>query len=197
VALSANPLFLTLVALTAAQRVCELSRSRRNQGALDDSGFSRVDTRASYHMMVFVHSLWFLAMLAEHVMFPKQLPRSVVLLCLGGFISAQLLRIAVMRALGIQWNTQVMAPKDARRDLGIVTSGPYRFIRHPNYLAVIMEFAFLPLIGGAIFTALVFSAANALVLRSRIQAEERYLFSRVGYPEAFSRLPRLLPKLSL
>ena len=193
--LSADTVFLVLVFLTIKQRLFELRRSRLNQHALDDTGFSRVDSATSYQLMVSVHTAWFVAMLFEHAVHPRALPSPVILVCLGVFLVAQLLRLAVMRALGQQWNTQVMAPKDTARDPGVVTSGPYRYLRHPNYLAVILEFVSLPLIGGAVVTAVVCSAANWLVLRHRIRAEERHLFSRPGYSEAFSKLPRFIPHI--
>lgn len=186
-------LFLSLVTLTILQRVLELRRSRLNQTALGATGFARVDSPASYVTMVSVHALWFVAMLAEHTVRPQTLPMSVIAIALTVFLCAQLLRLAVMRALGSQWNTQIMAPTGSCNDPRVVTSGPYRYIRHPNYLAVILEFISLPLIGGAVYTALVVSAANGLVLRHRIRAEEEYLFSRPGYSQAFSKLPRLLP----
>ena len=56
-----------------------------------------------------------------------------------------------------------------------VTGGPYRFLRHPNYLAVVAEVACMPLAGGCLVTAAVFSAANAVLLGTRIAAEERAL----------------------
>lgn len=192
--LSTDTVFLTLVLLTIAQRLFELRRSRLNQHALDDTGFSRVDSATSYRLMVSVHTLWFVAMFFEHTVRPRALPPPVILLCLGLFLVAQVLRLAVMRALGQQWNTQVMAPKAAEHDPGVVTSGPYRYLRHPNYLAVILEFASLPLIGGAVVTAVICSAANWLVLRHRIRAEEQYLFNRPGYSKAFSKLPRFIPR---
>jgi methyltransferase len=189
-------LFLSLVILTILQRLLELRRSRLNQASLGTTGFTRIDSPASYWVMVSVHTLWFIAMLVEHTVNPRTLPVSVIAIALTVFLCAQLLRLAVMRALGSQWNTQIMAPTGPRNDPGVVTSGPYRYIRHPNYLAVILEFVSLPLIGGAVYTALVASAANGLVLRHRIRAEEEYLFSRPGYSQAFSKLPRLLPHFS-
>jgi methyltransferase len=185
--------FLSLVTLTILQRVLELRRSRLNQATLGATGFARVDSPASYLTMVSVHTLWFIAMLAEHTVHPQTLPMSVIAIALTVFLCAQLLRLAVMRALGSQWNTQIMAPTGPRNDPGVVSSGPYRYIRHPNYLAVVLEFISLPLIGGAVYTALVVSAINGIILRHRIRAEEEYLFSRPGYSQAFSKLPRLLP----
>jgi methyltransferase len=74
----------------------------------------------------------------------------------------------------------------------LVTRGPYRFIRHPNYLAVIIEFVVIPVLCGAYITAVVFSLANAWILARRIPQEERALrqFSGDGLPPA----PRFLPR---
>ncbi len=74
-----------------------------------------------------------------------------------------------------------------------VTGGPYRFLRHPNYLAVILEIFSLPMIHTAWLTALVFSLADALLLRVRIRAEEAGLSRVSGYEAAFADRPRLLP----
>lgn len=194
--MSLDSFFITLVMLTVMQRVFELCRSRLNQSTLNSGGFTRIDSAGSYLAMVCVHVSWFIAMLVEHTLNPRRIPIPLAIAATAVFIGAQLLRLAVMRALGQQWNTQVMAPIEKRNDPGVVISGPYRYLRHPNYLAVILEFISFPLVGGAVITAMVFSVANALILRHRIALEERYLFSRPGYAEAFSHLPRLFPRIT-
>jgi methyltransferase len=73
-----------------------------------------------------------------------------------------------------------------------VTTGPYRFIRHPNYLAVVLEMICVPMIYGGWLTAIVFSAGNAALLRLRIKAEEAALGT--SYHETFAAIPRLLPR---
>jgi methyltransferase len=70
---------------------------------------------------------------------------------------------------------------DASSPRAFVSNGPYRFIRHPNYLVVILEIFSLPLLGGAIFSSLIFSAINAGVLFFRIRLEERHLRDVPGY----------------
>ncbi len=72
-----------------------------------------------------------------------------------------------------------------------VTEGPYRYLRHPNYLAVILEMACVPLVGGAWLTALVFSIGNAALLRVRIRAEEKALGEL--YSKSFAERPRFWP----
>jgi methyltransferase len=94
-----------------------------------------------------------------------------------------------MLALGRLWNVRLVQ----RPDQPVIASGPYRFVRHPNYLAVVLELAAVPLALGAYGTALLAGAANALVLWRRIAAEERYLFSVPGYAAAFAAKKRLIP----
>ncbi|HZU18669.1 MAG TPA: isoprenylcysteine carboxylmethyltransferase family protein [Candidatus Dormibacteraeota bacterium] len=96
-----------------------------------------------------------------------------------------------IHALGPSWNVRAVVPADLRP----VTSGPYRFVRHPNYLAVILEMWALPMAGGARRSALVLSLLNALVLWPRIRAEERLLAAVPGYDESFRGRARFLPGL--
>jgi methyltransferase len=78
--------------------------------------------------------------------------------------------------------------------MAAVTSGPYRWVRHPNYLAVSIEMAALPLVHTAWVTALVWSLANALVLRRRIAAEEAALREASDYDGAMAGRGALLPR---
>ena len=75
----------------------------------------------------------------------------------------------------------------------IRTTGPYRYVRHPNYCAVVLEIACIPLIGGLVITAILFSLANAILLAFRIPLEERALGG--SYQRAFAEHPRFLPSL--
>jgi methyltransferase len=75
----------------------------------------------------------------------------------------------------------------------VVANGPYRYLRHPNYLAVILELASLPLIGGAYLTAAAATAANALALSRRIPLEERELMADRRYRRRMASRPRLVP----
>jgi methyltransferase len=100
------------------------------------------------------------------------------------------LRIWVIRTLRADWNVTA----HVRRDLRIETGGPYRFVRHPNYVAVALEFACLPTAVGAAPEALVLSLVNAAVLVPRIRAEERLLDAIPGYREAFRGVPRFIPR---
>jgi methyltransferase len=104
-------------------------------------------------------------------------------------IGAQALRWWAIATLGWRWNTRIIVVPGASP----FTGGPYRFLRHPNYLAVILEMLAIPLVHGAWLTALVFSSLNAALLAIRIPAEERALGR--PYAEAFERLSRILPRV--
>jgi methyltransferase len=104
-------------------------------------------------------------------------------------LGAQALRWWAIGTLGWRWNTRIIVVPGAPP----VTGGPYRFVRHPNYVAVVLEIASIPLIHGAWLTALIFSALNVALLAVRIPAEERAL-GRL-YAEAFEGRSRLLPEV--
>jgi methyltransferase len=97
----------------------------------------------------------------------------------------------VIRTLGEHWNVQVM---DSTR-LGVITSGPFHYVRHPNYAAVFVEMIALPLIHMAWITALAGAVAHAIVLSFRLSAEERVLFADSQYAAAMRTKPRFLPGL--
>jgi methyltransferase len=96
-----------------------------------------------------------------------------------------------MASLGRLWNVRIVE----RREQPVVTAGPYAWVRHPNYLAVVLEVAAVPVLLGALGTALLGSLANAVVLYFRIRAEEAYLFAQPGYAAAFAGKKRFLPGL--
>ena len=81
-------------------------------------------------------------------------------------------------------------------DLPVVDRGPYRFIRHPNYVALGLEFLGLPLIGGAYLSAVGLGLANALLLGRRIGDEEALLMTIPAYRERMAHKPRFVPRLS-
>lgn len=105
------------------------------------------------------------------------------------FIAAKLLKLWAVRHLGDGWTMRVIVP----RDLRVVGGGPYRHLRHPNYVAVIGEILALPLAGGAWITACVTAALFAPVLVARIRSEEAALLARPEYAAALGARARFLP----
>jgi methyltransferase len=105
---------------------------------------------------------------------------------------AQGLRYWTIATLGRRWNVAVLVLPG----LPAISSGPFRFLRHPNYLAVVAEGLAVPLMHSAVITAGVFSVLNALLLAVRIDCEERALAQHCGYSERFAQRPRLWPARS-
>ena len=180
-------LYLGFLGLLVCERAAELLLSRRNARLALAAGGVESGHR-SYSFMVVVHALFPVACAGEVLVLGRPFPGGLGLAALTVALGAQALRWWAVATLGWRWNTRVIVVPLASP----VTGGPYRFLRHPNYLAVVLEMASVPLIHGAWLTALLFSALNAGMLAVRIPAEERALGRR--YAEAFEGRPRLLPR---
>jgi methyltransferase len=157
------------VGLVSIQRLLELALSRRNERLLRARGAVERG-RGHYPLMVVLHVLWLLSTLVEGLLRGPSLPAWWPV-PLALFLLVQPLRYWAILSLGDHWNTRVLVVPGAK----LVARGPYRYLRHPNYMVVAVEIATLPLIFGAWATALVFSALNAMLLFVRIREENRAL----------------------
>jgi methyltransferase len=106
-------------------------------------------------------------------------------------VLATSLRVWTLRTMGRSWNVRVLRPSPEE----IVTTGPYAWIRHPNYLAVILEIAALPLLHTAWISCLTLSAFNAFVLYHRVRVEEAQLEQLPAWRAAMSDRARWIPGL--
>jgi methyltransferase len=178
-----------LLSCIALERIWELFLSRRNARLALEQGGVEVGQR-HFRWMVVLHTLIFPACLGE-VLFLARPFHS----WLGGAMGAALvasmgLRYWAVSTLGPAWNTRVWVVPGRP----VVVNGPYRWVRHPNYVAVCMEMLALPLLHGAWMTAGVFSLLNAALLKVRIGVEEAALTEHCGYGEHMERRPRFLPE---
>lgn len=183
------PLYLVLLAALAGERIYELYLTRRNARRAFARGAIEVGQR-HYRAMTAFHAAFIASCAIEALHNARTMPPAIMWGALGAEAAAQAIRYWAVATLGERWNTRVIVMPGAAP----VTDGPYRFLRHPNYLAVVIEIAAVPLIGGAIVTAIVFSVLNAILLAVRIRTEERALGAR--WAEAFGARPRLIPSLS-
>jgi methyltransferase len=103
---------------------------------------------------------------------------------------AEVLRVWVVRSLGPYWNTRIVLVPGAT----LVKKGPYRYVRHPNYMVIVLELLSIPILCGAYWTAAVFTGLNLLILRVRIRTEEKALAELCPEYEQ-PPLPRFLPRL--
>ncbi len=161
-------LYTGLVVLVAAQRLVEVAVSRRNGARLRAQGAVEVGA-GHYPVMVALHTAFLAACVAEVWLLPRPFVPALAVAALAVLLAASALRAWTLATLGGRWTTRVLVLADEEP----VPAGPYRHLRHPNYLAVALEMAALPLVHTAWVTALAFSAANALLLRVRVRAEER------------------------
>lgn len=182
--------FLVLLAAVAALRLLELRISRKHQQQLVANGAAKVD-EPNFRWMVALHTAVLIGAALEVVLLKRPFLPMLALVMFAIFVAANAVRWWVIRTLGDHWNVQVM---DSTR-LGVVTSGPFRFVRHPNYAAVFAEMLALPLIHTAWITALVGSLAHVVVLIQRLSTEERVLFANPDYRTAMAGKPRFLPGL--
>ena len=154
-----------LVGLPAALRLGELAWSARNTRRLKTRGAVEAGAR-HYSLFVVLHGGWLLAML---LLINPATPASPWLLGLYGLL--QLARLWVIVSLSERWTTRVIVLPDEP----LVRRGPYRWVRHPNYLVVVAEIAVAPLVFGAWELAMVFSGLNAALLSHRIRVENAAL----------------------
>lgn len=168
--MSGEVLFTILIAAVGLERLAELVVSKRNAAwALERGG---VETGAGhYPFMVALHTGFLVGALVEVWVLRPVVPVLLVVVMLVLAAASQGLRWWCIRTLGHRWNTRVIVVPG----LPLVAGGPYRFFRHPNYVAVVTEGIVLPLVGGAWVTALVFTVLNAALLRVRIRTEEQAL----------------------
>lgn len=161
-----------LVLLVLLQRLGEVAWARRNERRLRAAGAIEFGAR-HYPLFFLLHGSWLLALA---LLVPADAPVSWPLLML--FVLLQVARLWVITSLGRFWTTRVLTLPGAP----LVRRGPYRWLRHPNYLVVAGEIAVLPLVFGAWEIALVFSLANAALLAHRIRVEQQALAGRRQVP---------------
>ena len=162
--------YVLLLAVIAAERVAELMVSRRNLAWSRARGGVEFGA-GHYPAMVVLHTALLAGCLIEVIVLHRPFLPALGWPMLAVVFAAQGLRWWCVTTLGPQWNTRVVVVPGAAR----VGDGPYRFIAHPNYVAVVAEGIALPLVHTAWITALVFTVLNAALLGIRIRTENTAL----------------------
>lgn len=160
-----------LLALVTAQRLLELVIARRNTHRLLAAGAHEVG-RSHYPLIVALHGCWLASLWAVWLSGNATFDLVPAI----AYLLVQPLRVWVMCSLGRFWTTRVIVVPAAP----LVRRGPYRFLRHPNYLVVVMEIALLPLALGVWQLALLFSLGNAAILWIRLSVEAASLRQRLA-----------------
>ncbi|MCC6275825.1 MAG: hypothetical protein IT569_08195 [Leptospiraceae bacterium] len=160
-------LFCIIFTIVAVQRISELFLSRKNTKIAISKGAIEFG-RNHYFLFFILHMGWMVSWAFESLKYGSLSP--IWTLCAIVFIFAEFLRYWAIQTLGENWNTRIFVIPGNKK----VTGGPYKFLSHPNYAAVILEIFFLPLIFNAFYTAVIFSILNLIVLfKIRIPEENR------------------------
>ena len=177
VELDSRVAYTALVAIVAILRLAELRISARNVAALEARGAVEVGA-GHYPWVVMVHASWLIGCVLEVWLLDRPWIAGLGLPMLALFAAGMGLRLWTIRTLGGRWSTRVVVlPGEP-----LVTTGPFRWLRHPNYLGVVLELAALPLVHGAWITAVAFSVLNGMLLRARIRVEDAALSKWSGVP---------------
>ena len=164
--------YLLLIGAVAVERLAEVVVAERHRPVSKEHGGVEFGA-GHYPAMVTLHTALLAGCLLEPVLLHRPFIPALGWPMLLIALAAQALRWWCITTLDYQWNTRVIVIPGAAR----VTGGPYRFLPHPNYVAVIAEGFALPLVHTAWITALVFTILNAVLLRTRIHVENGALAS--------------------
>lgn len=180
--------FVAVLAGTGLMRLVELAvsvaRMRARPGAV-------VAEPRLFPAMALLHVGLVALPIAEVVALGRPFVPWVGGLAVGILVLASALRVWTLATLGRAWNVRIVRPEPE----SVVTTGPYAFVRHPNYLCVILEILALPLLHGAWASAIALSVANGAVLWVRIRNEEAELGRIEAWKQAFAGRARLVPYL--
>lgn len=161
--------FSIFFAFVISQRALELVLAKRNERLVKSKGALEFD-RNGYKYIVAMHVAFFISLALEEFSFQRGLNRFWVLFLIMFFI-AQVIRYWAIASLGVHWNTKVLIVPGFQR----VIRGPYKYVEHPNYVAVVVEIAVIPLIFSCYITSILFSMINLILVRRRIEIEESAL----------------------
>jgi methyltransferase len=181
--------YFLFLALLAVRKVADQRRSRRNVHRLQEQRQILPSRDRALPWMLITHLAFFVLTPLEVVLLGRTFHPALGIPMIALFILAMLLRQWATALLREQWNSKVVVP----RDLQPVTRGPYRVVRHPNYLAISLELLAAGLIYSAYLSTLIVGLLNLYSIVTRIHAEEEVLFQVPGYRSALGDKARLIP----
>ena len=185
--------YFCILGLITVGRLMEMYTSKKNLAcgsSSTPSNESCADPRGNWPAMVILHAALLIAPVIEVLVKGEVASAGVWWSCLVLLILAQGLRFASIRSLGEAWNARaILLPEHE-----MVSSGPYRWVRHPNYLAVLIEIIAIPAMGGAWISLSLLVIPHVIVLTRRISGEERLLARSSTWRSSMSNKGCLLPR---
>ncbi|MGG1482606.1 isoprenylcysteine carboxylmethyltransferase family protein [Peribacillus castrilensis] len=172
-------IFAIFIILIAIQRLVELYIAKQNEKQLKAGGAIEYG-ESHYKWMVLMHLSFFIVLIIEVIALERDIS-GLWPIWLTLFLIAQSGRIWVIRSLGKHWNTKIIVVPDA----DVVIKGPYKFLKHPNYIIVATEILVISLLFNAYYTAIIFSLLNVWMMMVRIPLEEKALKEHTEYSTVF------------
>lgn len=182
--------YICLLVLVGLERLAELVISRRNQRQLEKQGVRKIP-EPHFRWMVILHASVLVGAGLEVLFLHRPLIPALAVPMFTLFVLSNFLRWWVIRILAEHWNVEVMESPL----VGVVTSGPYRWVRHPNYVGVVAEVFSLPMIHTAWISSIAGTLGYLAVLRRRLRVEDGVLMSNAAYRLAMGEKPRFFPRV--
>jgi len=157
--------FIIFITFFILQRISELIIAKRNEKWLLDQGAVEYG-KGHYPFIVALHTLFIISIITEYL-FRNEPPISWVFLVL--FLLVLAFKFWALSSFGKYWNTRIYRVPGAYP----VKKGPYKFLKHPNYMEVVCEIAIIPLVFHLYYTSIIFTVLNAVMLTIRIREENR------------------------
>lgn len=158
-----------LLVIIILQRLAELRQAKGNEKWMKErGGIERGEQH--YKWFIILHTMFFISIIFE-VSFRDTSNLTLNYVLLSTFVITQIIRIWCIQTLGKFWNTKIIILPE----FSLVSKGPYKYIKHPNYIIVGIELFVIPLLFGAYITAILFPILHILLLMVRIPCEERAL----------------------
>lgn len=183
-------IFIGIVAVIFLQRLFELRLSQRNDARIIAQGGRDHTSGIISNTMKLLQLSWFASMIAEVFWLDRSFMPTLAAFALSATVAGQYLRYLSMRALEWRWTIRIMTLPG----VPVIDQGIYRYLRHPNYLGVIIETPAVPLIHGAYLTAILYTVANTFFFYMKIRAEEQALSEDNNYVSVFEGRPRFIPQ---
>jgi len=182
--------FNLFVSFLISQRLIELIIAKRNERNMLSKGAIEIG-HSHYKWLVFMHVTFFICFIVEVNHYSIGLsPYWKVLIMI--FLILQCGRMWTILSLGPFWNTKIIVLPNTQPQI----SGPYKYIKHPNYLIVALEFVMIPAIFQAYMTMIIFSLWNIMMMKIRIPLEEQVLKDWMDYDRYFAIQQRFIPKIA-
>ncbi|MGE8204267.1 isoprenylcysteine carboxyl methyltransferase family protein [Heyndrickxia sp. NPDC080065] len=181
--------FKIFFSIVIIQRLVELMIAKKNEKWMKSKGGEEYGQK-HYLFLVMIHTGFFLFLLLEVTFYEKSLSKSW-LIWFSFFLITQIGRVWVISSLGRYWNTKIIVLPNAN----IVSKGPYKYLKHPNYLIVTIELIIIPIMFNAYITLICFFILNQIILSIRIPFEEQVLLNKTNYHLLNNHIHRFIPKI--